>query len=114
MVPTAFQWTIDEHVDIISVSWGVRSTVQAIEQIINRAMDEGIIILAALGAPILTSLFPLRPMCFACGRGFNPPHHNVMEKDSAVGQEIVAASFYKTLDAGVHEERQARSGSSIA
>jgi hypothetical protein len=45
---------------------------------------------------------------------FNPPHRNVREKYSALGEEVVGAFFRGSLDGAVHEERQARSGSSIA
>ena len=57
--------------------------------------------------------------CIGSARGkgwpseFNPPHDSI-EKYSALGEEVVAAYFRETLDGTVHDEKQAKSGSSIA
>jgi len=95
---------------------------EPIEQIIDRAIDEGIIILAAAGnegsnfdIPFPSTMENVLCIGSAHGRGlsseFNPPHRNVTEKYSALGEHVVAAFFHETP---FHEERQARSGSSIA
>jgi len=101
------------------------TTVQPIEQIINKAIDDGIIILAAAGnqGSNFDIPFPSRMDMVFCigsahGRGhaseFNPPHRDVIEKYSVLGEEVVAAYFHNTLDSTVHERMQARSGTSVA
>jgi hypothetical protein len=57
--------------------------------------------------------------CIGSARGkgrsseFNPPH-DIIEKYSAVGEEVIAAYFHESLDGASHNARQAKSGSSIA
>jgi hypothetical protein len=88
------------------------------------AINNGIIIFAAAGnegthfnipfPAIMENVF-----CIGSARGkgspseFNPPHGTI-EKYSALGEEVVGAYFCESPDGVIHDEKQARSGSSIA
>ena len=79
---------------------------ELIEQVINKAIEAGIIILAAAGnqgsnfdIPFPSTMDNVFCIGSARGRGraseFNPPHRNVREKYSALGEEVVAAFFHE-------------------
>jgi len=113
-------------VDIISISWGFRiKTIPEIESVINKAIDNGIIIIAAAGNEGANFDIPFPAdmndvFCIgaasALGREseFSPPHDELF-KFSALGEEVLAAYTKHDCDpTSQHNERQARSGSSIA
>jgi hypothetical protein len=113
-------------VDIISLSWGFRiRTIPEIETVINKAIEKGIIVIAAAGnegsnfdIPFpanMTDVFCIGAAT-ALGRDseFNPPHDEIL-KFSALGEEVLAAyTKYNCDPISKHNERQVRSGSSIA
>jgi len=122
----AFEWAIDENVDIISLSWGFRTeTVPEIERVINKAIESGIIVIAAAGnqGSHFDIPFPANmPDVFCIGAAralgrdseFNPPHDKDF-KFSALGEQVLAAyAKHDCNSASLHNEQQARSGSSIA
>src|SRR5438046_8143775 len=114
---------MDERVKIISISWGFRTqSIDVIEKVINEAIENGIIIFGAGGnegsnfdipfPAIMNNVF-----CIGSARGkgrpseFNPPH-DVIEKYSVLGEEVIAAYFRESLDGAVHDAKEAKSGSS--
>jgi hypothetical protein len=122
----AFEWAIEEKVDIISISWGFRiKTIPELETVINKAIEHGIIVIAAAGneGSNFDIPFPANIMdvfCIGAARAlgrdseFNPPHDEVL-KFSALGEEVLAAYTKHDCDPiSRHNERQVRSGSSIA
>src|SRR5579871_3705840 len=122
----AFEWVIEEAVDIISLSWGFRiKTIPEIESVINKAIEKGIIVIAAAGnegsnfdIPFpanMTDVFCIGA-AKALGRDseFNPPHDEDF-KFSALGEEVLAAYAKHDCDpSSQHNEQQVRSGASIA
>ena len=122
----AFEWAIEENVALLSLSWGFRTeTVPEIKRVINKAIESGIIVIAAAGnqGSLFEIPFPANmPDVFcigaarALGHGseFNPPHDKDF-KFSALGEQVLAAyAKHDRNSASLHNEQQARSGSSIA
>lgn len=121
-----FEWVIEEEVDIISLSWGFRiKTIPEIDTVINKAIEKGIIVIAAAGnegsnfdIPFpanMTDVFCIGS-ARALGRDseFNPPHEEHF-KFSALGEEVLAAYIkHDYVPGSQHCEQQVRSGSSIA
>ena len=112
--------------DIISLSWGFRSkTVTEIETVINKAIESGIIVIAAAGnegsnfdIPFpanMTDVFCIgAARAFGRDSEFNPPHEERF-KFSVLGEEVRAAYTKRDCDpTAQHSEEQVRSGSSIA
>jgi len=112
-------------VDIISLSWGFRTTtIPEIKTVINKAIESGIIVIAAAGnegsnfdIPFpanMTDVFCIgAAKALGCDSEFNPPHDKDF-KFSALGEGICAAYTKHDSTLQEHNKHQAQSRSSIA
>lgn len=121
----ALNWAIDEHVDIISISWGFDEDITPIKEGLQRAYDMGIIILASASneGAHKEITFPARletVFCIGAANGMGAssdinPEYAGVEKYSTLGEGVSGAYVFQGPGSSQkHDTTSRRTGTSIA